>query len=127
MTVRRVLYVAKTHLDVGFTDRASAVRRRYLEEFVPRAMRTARELREAAGPARLRWTTGSWILTEALEAAAPAERRRIEGAIEAGDLVWHALPFTMHTEYADRSLLEHAMSISAVLDARFGRRTAPRR
>ena len=123
MTVRRVLYVAKTHLDVGFTDRASVVRRRYLEEFVPRAMRTATELREAGGPARLRWTTGSWILTEALGAASPAERRRIEAAIEAGDLCWHALPFTMHTEYADRSLLEHAMSISAALDERFGRRT----
>lgn len=121
--VREVLYVAKTHLDVGFTDLASAVRQRYLEEFFPRAMAVAEELRAAGGPARLRWTTGSWILTEALEAASGDHLGRLESAIEHGDLCWHALPFTLHTEYADRSLVEHGLSLSAELDRRFGRRT----
>ena len=121
--VRRVLYVAKTHLDVGFTDLASVVRRRYLEDFFPRAMQVAEQLRAEGGPARLRWTTGSWILTEALAAADPSQRRRLESAIEHGDLCWHALPFTLHTEYADRSLVEHGLSLSAALDRRFGRRT----
>ena len=40
-----------------------------------------------------------------------------------GDLCWQALPFTLHTEYCDRSLLEHGMSLSAELDRRFGRHT----
>ena len=84
--VRRVLYVAKTHLDVGFTDTAAAVRQRYLDDFFPRALLVSEELRAAGGPAALRWTTGSWILTEALEAADAAQRRRLESAIEHGDL-----------------------------------------
>ena len=121
--VRRVLVVAKTHLDVGFTDLAERVRRRYLDDFFPRAMAVAAELRESGGPERLRWTTGSWILSEALEAASPERRRRLDAAIEAGDLCWHALPFTLHTEFCDRSLLEHGLSISAELDERYGRRT----
>jgi hypothetical protein len=121
--VRRVLYVAKTHLDVGFTDLAAVVRRRYLEEFFPRAMRVAEELRRGGGTERLRWTTGSWILSEALDAADSAQRRRLESAIDHGDLSWHALPFTLHTEYADPSLLRHGLSLSAELDRRFGRRT----
>jgi hypothetical protein len=115
--------VSKTHLDVGFTDLASEVRRRYLEEFFPLAMRTAAELRARGGPERLRWTTGSWILTEALDAATPQDRRRFDAAIETGDLNWHALPFTLHTEYAERSLVEHGLSLSAELDHRYGRRT----
>ena len=69
--VQRVLYVAKTHLDVGLTDLAASVRQRYLEEFFPRAMQVAEQLRSAGGAARLRWTTGSWILSEALDAADP--------------------------------------------------------
>jgi hypothetical protein len=122
-TVRRVLYVAKTHLDVGFTDTAAAVRRRYLDDFFPRAVAVAAELRGRGGPARLRWTTGSWILTEALGAADRTTRSQLEVAVEAGDLCWHALPFTMHTEYADRSLVAHGLTLSAELDRRFGRHT----
>ena len=121
--MRRVLYVAKTHLDVGFTDLAASVRQRYLDEFFPRAMQVAEELRSAGGAARLRWTTGSWILSEALHAADHEQRRRLEAAIDHGDLCWHALPFTMHTEYADPSLVRHGLSLSAELDRRFGRRT----
>lgn len=121
--VERVLVVSKTHLDVGFTDLASVVRSRYLDDFFPRAVATAAQLRARGGPERLRWTTGSWILSEALAAADSTRRRQLEEAIEAGDLCWHALPFTLHTEYCDRSLLEHGLSISAELDRRFGRRT----
>ena len=121
--MRRVLVVAKTHLDVGFTDLAERVRRRYLDDFFPRAMAVAAELRESGGPERLRWTTGSWILNEALESASSAGRRQLDAAIDAGDLCWHALPFTLHTEYCDRSLVEHGLSISAELDERYGRRT----
>ncbi len=121
--VRQVLYIAKTHLDVGFTATASQVRQRYLDDFFPRAMRVADELRDRDPTARLRWTTGSWILTEALEAADASHRRRLERAIEQGDLCWHALPFTLHTEYCERSLLAHGLSLSAELDRRFGRHT----
>jgi hypothetical protein len=121
--VRRVLYVAKTHLDVGFTASAASVRQRYLDDFFPRAVGVAEQLRALGGPARLRWTTGSWILSEALDAADREHRLRLEAAIEQGDLCWHALPFTMHTEYADPSLVRHGLSLSAELDRRFGRRT----
>ena len=121
--VRRVLYVAKTHLDVGFTASAASVRQRYLDDFFPRAVGVAEQLRALGGPARLRWTTGSWILSEALDAADREHRLRLEAAIEHGDLCWHALPFTMHTEYADPSLIRHGLSLSAELDRRFGRRT----
>jgi hypothetical protein len=118
--VRRVLVVAKTHLDVGFTATAAEVRRRYLEEFFPRAVATAAELRRR-GAARLCWTTGSWILTEALRAEGP--EGPVAAAVARGDLAWHAMPFTTHTELADPGLLRHGLSLSARLDERFGRRT----
>ena len=60
---RRILVVFKTHLDIGYTDLAAAVLRRYCTRFIPRALATARELREAGGPDRFVWTTGSWLIT----------------------------------------------------------------
>lgn len=121
--ITEVLYVAKTHLDVGFTATGAAVRDRYLTEFFPAAIDVATQLRAEGGPARLRWTTGAWILLEALEASSGEERARLERAVIEGDLRWQALPFTLHTELCDRSLLHHAMSLSAELDRRFECRT----
>lgn len=121
--VTRVLVVDKCHLDVGFTDLAAAVRGRYLADFLPRAIATGRELRALGGPERLCWTMGSWILHEALESADADGRRDLEQAVSVGDLTWHALPFTTHTELVDRSLLEHGLALSAVLDDRFGHTT----
>ena len=121
--VTEVLLVFKTHLDVGFTDFARVVRQRYLDEFFPRAVAVAATLRQRGGVEQFRWTTGSWILTEALEAEANSGGRLLHDAVERGDLCWHALPFTLHTEYCDRSLLEHGLTLSARLDERFGVQT----
>ena len=118
-----VLVVSKSHLDVGFTDLAGAVRQRWLREHLPRAISTARSLRDSGAEERLCWTTGSWIINEALEEPDRRLRQAVEAAIESGDLAWHALPFTTHTELADRSLLAHGLSISARLDQWFERRT----
>lgn len=116
--------VAKTHLDLGFTGLAAEVVDRYVERFFPAAIAAARQLRLADSPLRLVWTTGSWILREALERAG-TERSRAEvaDAIEHGDLAWHALPLTTHTELMDAALFRHGLGISGALDRRFGRRT----
>jgi hypothetical protein len=47
----------------------------------------------------------------------------VEQAVAAGDLAWHALPFTWETETLDRSMIEGALGFSESLDRRFGRTT----
>jgi len=115
--------VFKTHLDIGFTALASEVVDRYVESFIPSALAVAAELRAGEGDERFVWTTGSWLIDTFLERADAAGRRAMEEGIQAGDIAWHALPFTLHSELCDRSLFEHGLSIAARLDARFGRRT----
>lgn len=114
--------IFKTHLDVGFTDYARNVTARYFAEFIPHALATAQALREQ-GADRFIWTTGSWLIYEALERADAAGRRLIEQGIAAGDIAWHALPFTTHSELIDESLFAYGLSLSAELDRRFGRQT----
>ena len=115
--------VAKTHLDVGFTLPAAEVVDRYVESYIPRALALAAELRARGGPERYVWTTGSWLVHTYLERADAAGRAEAEAAIEAGDLAWHALPFTTHTELCDVALVEAGLEVAARLDHRFGRRT----
>lgn len=103
-------------MDVGFTDLARNVRDRYLRVFFPAVLETAREL-AGSGEQDFVWTVGSWILNEALED--PDIGPTVEQAVVDGVIRWHALPFTVHTEFCDRSVLEAGMRISARLDERF--------
>lgn len=120
---RKIHVIFKTHLDVGFTDYARNVVAGYFERFIPQALDAAAELRERGGDARFVWTTGSWLIYEYLERAAPPQRARMERAIADGDIAWHGLPFTTHTELMDASLFRFGLSLARELDERFGRRT----
>ena len=119
--VREVGVVFKTHLDIGFTDFADRIVRRYIEGYIPAALDLARRTRDSAD--RFVWTTGSWLAYRYLEDAPPAARRAMEEAIAAGDFHWHALPFTTHTEFMDADLFRLGLSYSKILDKRFGRKT----
>ena len=121
--MKTVHLIFKTHLDVGFTDLAANVFRTYCEKYIPQALKLAREMRESGRPERFVWTVGSWLIYEYLEQAGRRERRRMEEGIAAGDIAWHALPFTTHTELMDSSLFRFGISLSKDLDRRFGRRT----
>lgn len=117
-----IILVQKTHLDVGFTDLPSTVINTYLEHFIPAALDMAQQTAEAADPnaPRFVWTTGSWLIWTALEAADSAGRARLEAAITNGWLRWHALPVTFHTELLDANNLRAGLAMSAELDRRFG-------
>lgn len=121
--IRKIHLIFKTHLDVGFTDFSACVVENYFHSYIPRAIELARQLREGGSVERFVWTTGSWLIYEYLEQAVKDERRRMEEAIQQGDITWHALPFTTHSENMDVSLFRFGLGLSQELDRRFGRKT----
>lgn len=124
MEMNRILVVFKTHLDIGFTDLAEAVTEKYMNTFLPYAMKVADELRCSGTDARLKWTTGSWLVHEYLERNKGTDKEQaLVNAIENGDICWHALPCTTHTEIMDRKLFEYGLSLGKSLDSRFGKET----
>ena len=122
-SVKTVYLIFKCHFDVGFTDTQAGVMQTYFGKYFPEAMDTAAHLRHANGPERYVWTVGSWLMSQYLEQADATQRKRVEEAVAAGDLVWHGLPFNWQSEMLDESLLEAALGFSAALDRRFGTRT----
>ena len=122
LNVKRVLVMFKCHLDVGFADTQAAIMREYFEVYFPRAIQVAAAMRQSSAD-RYVWTTGSWLVYEYLEQASSEQRRSFEQAVAAGDLAWHALPFTWETEFMDRSMIEGALGFAKSLDQRFGRTT----
>lgn len=109
--MKKVIVVSKTHLDLGFTDFASRIKRKYIEEYIPGAISLAEQLNQN-GSKKFIWTTGSWILKEALLKGDRMQRERLKKAIAQGNIVPHAMPFTTHTELLDEDTLDYGLSIA---------------
>ncbi|MFE6736549.1 DUF5054 domain-containing protein [Microbacterium sp. NPDC057650] len=119
----KIHVVFKTHLDIGYTDLAANVLRSYRDDFIPGAIRLARDLADRHGRPEFVWTTGSWLIMHALRDGTAAHRADLDAAIRDGLVAWHGYPVTTQTELLSRSMLDHCMTYSARLDAEYGRTT----
>ena len=120
--MKKVFVVSKTHLDLGFTDYAEVIRKKYIDTFIPSAVDLAERVNKPNKKSFV-WTTGSWILKEALKNGTDEQRQRLVNAIKKGDIVAHAYPFTTHTELLDRDTLDYGLSIVDMIDEIRGRKT----
>ena len=121
--ISKVHLLFKTHLDIGFTDYAADVLVKYFDHFLPVALGLAKNSRLENPAQRFIWSTGAWLIYEYLERSGPENRKKMEQAIEAGDVVWHGLPFTMHSELMSSSMLHASIRLAKILDERFGKKT----
>jgi hypothetical protein len=114
--------VFKTHLDIGFTDLPQKVVDKYMNEYFPKALRTARIL-EKNGQEKFIWTTGSWLIYEYLKTASPKKKGEMESAILDGLVAWNGYPFSFDSELLDGDMFKYALSISDDLDKKYGKKT----
>ena len=109
MSIKKIIVIFKTHLDIGFTDFSEKVVQKYMGEFIPNSLSVAKQLRESNSDARLVWTTGSWLISEYLRTRTGKEKENIIQGIKNGDIRWHGLPFTTHTELMSSKLFEYGL------------------
>lgn len=120
--MKELIVVSKTHLDLGFTDYADNIVNKYINEYIPNAINIAEKL-NLGGKKKFVWTTGSWILSKALNSSDAQFVAKLKTAIKNGDVVAHAMPFTTHTELLDSDLLEYGLSLVDEIDAISGFKT----
>lgn len=117
--MKKVIIVSKTHLDLGFTDYAENVLKKYMENYIPNAIKTANSV-NTADCKKFVWTTGSWLLHKALQ---NDKDNLVRNALKNGNIAPHALPSTLHTELLDSESLDYALSIVDELDEITGVKT----
>src|SRR5512133_2861304 len=99
--VREVIVVFKTHFDIGYTEMASNVVRRYRTKMIDDALTVVDQNRALSAERQFVWTIPGWPATQILsdwQGQSPERQQRIKKAFEDGRFVVHALPFTTHTE-----------------------------
>lgn len=121
-TIKNVHVVFMTHFDMGFTDLADHVLSNYIHDFIPEAIGLAMDLNRD-GRKRFVWTLGAFLIDRYLKKAGKAEAQRLKDAVERGDICWHGMAFTTHTELMDTDLMDFNLTYSDMLDRQFGKKT----
>ena len=122
-SVEKVYVAFKTHLDVGFTDLSSVVTQRYVSEFIPKALDLSEKLHAENAQEKYVWTTGAWLIWKYLHTASSKEVERMEAAIQRGDIVWNAVPYTFESESMNPDIFETSLLVSQKLDQKYGKKT----
>lgn len=113
-SLREIVLVFKSHLDVGYSDYAEGVLQKYTDVNMAQAL-------DLIGKSdSFVWTTPGWSMQEMLNRASPEERTKMETALETGRLAIHALPFNTETESCDPEMLVRGLNISSNLSRRYG-------
>lgn len=121
-SIKKVFVVFKTHLDIGFTDMGQTVLDRYVNEYIPHSIDLAEQMNTGENK-KFIWTVGSYLIDYFFENGSEEYCKKLEKAIHNGDICWHGLACTTHTELMDEDLLDFDLSVSDELDMRFGRET----
>lgn len=138
--LKEVVVVFKTHFDIGYTDTIGAVLEKYRTTMIDQALSVCDATRELPADQQFVWTIPGWPLARILGPAAdafanrkpdetdpevasklfwslqtPERRARIQAAMRDGRIVWHALPFTTHTESLELEDLVRGLEYSSAL------------
>jgi alpha-mannosidase len=114
--------VMKSHFDIGYSALARDVEHEYRTTMIDRALKTMEENAQLAGPGeQFVWTIPGWPMETMLwDGQNPARKQRIEAALKRGNLVLHALPYTIETGSADVETLARGFIYSSRIARRYG-------
>lgn len=116
--IKKIILVFKSHFDIGFTDLAENVIRNYGSGMLSRVIETCRAT-EHMGALKYVWTMPAWPLRYILSHCDSDLRPELERLIRNGQIVWHALPFTTHTDCCAPEEYTAALQYSRELSERF--------
>ncbi|MHC1766641.1 MAG: hypothetical protein AB9869_20440 [Verrucomicrobiia bacterium] len=114
--------VMKSHFDIGYSALARDVEHEYRTTMIDRALETMEQNARVAGPGeQFVWTIPGWPMETILwEGQNPKRKQRIEEALRRGNLVIHALPYTIETGSADAETLARGFICSSRIARKYG-------
>ena len=119
---KKVFVAFKTHFDIGFTDLAKNVTDWYSKGMIQGALDVCRSSEDETEGRRYTWTVPAWCMDKTIKGIADANiKEETEHFLRSGQLVWHALPFTTHTEACGAEDFSRGLLIGRRLEKEYGR------
>jgi len=118
--VKEIIIVFKTHFDIGYTDYAEAVVKKYSTSMMESAFHIMEESKDLAPEKQFVWTVPGWPMSQMINQSLPDIKSKVEDAFVKGRFVIHALPFNMEMESSDPEMLVRGMHISSAISRKYG-------
>ena len=115
--VRKVVFVSKTHLDLGFTRLPHEVIAQFRTNHYPKAIAVAKATADDPDVPPYRWTVPAWLLFRSVDDPVAL------AGVRSGALAWHAMPMTLFTSLAGREDIARGLGFSRRLSELTGRKS----
>lgn len=119
----KIIAVFKTHFDIGFTDLSENILKTLCGDMLKNVIRVCRDTSGRPKGKRYIWTMPSEPLRYLLESdyVDEEDRKTLIELINNGQIAWHGMPFTVHTDFCGLNELIYGLGISAGLCDRFNK------
>lgn len=114
----KIILVFKTHFDIGFTRLASEIVGQYSGQMLSDVVETCNSTTDM-GRLRYVWTMPAWPL-KAMQGCEPEKRGELDRLVREGQIVFHALPFTSHTDFCGMADTIEGLRYASDLAAEYG-------
>jgi alpha-mannosidase len=112
--------VFKTHFDIGYTDFAESVVRKYGSSMIEGALYNLEVSKTLPPEERFVWTLPAWPMQQILNRSSAATKARVETALINGNFAIHAMPITFETEASDLENLARCFQFSTDISKKYG-------
>jgi hypothetical protein len=120
--LQKVIIAYKTHFDIGYTSTVHDVVHEYRTEMADRMIEAIEKNKSQPKEKQFVWTLSGYPMQQILwEGQSPERREKIEQGIREGNVAFHAMPYTIHTETAEAEDLVRGLGISSALCRKYGK------
>ena len=122
--VKKTIYlVFKTHFDIGFTELAADLIKRWDTRMFPDLIKTCEATRELSDGGKYVWTMPAWPLYRYLNKFTSNKETadKTKSLIRNNQIEWHVLPFTTYTEFCGLEEYIRGLYFSKKLSDEFGK------
>ncbi|WP_455581889.1 glycoside hydrolase family 38 N-terminal domain-containing protein [Dysosmobacter sp.] len=113
----KIILAFKTHFDIGFTKLAKEIVSQYSGQMLSNVIDTCLGTADM-GPLHYVWTMPSWPLT--IMQQNREKRPQLDQLIKNGQIAFHALPYTLHTDFCGMADMIEGLHYADRLAAEYG-------
>lgn len=117
--LEKIYVVFKTHFDIGFTGLVSEVVDTYRTDMLKDVIGICEQTKTNPEHEKYVWTMSAWPLLQSLEGSGEQDRNKAKQFLENGQLIWHKLPHTTHTEFCGMEEWIRGMYVSRGLTEKY--------
>lgn len=121
--VEEIIVICKTHFDIGFTHRVKDIVSYYQTDMIDNALKAMENSGDLPKEQQFAWTLPGWVLSKTMEdwdGQSPERKQKLEAKFRAGQIISHALPFTITSDICGLEEMVRGLGFSSALSRKYG-------